>query len=84
MADKTPHLKIVNGHSKKATCPLCQKLAEAPHTPFCSPRCAELDLAKWFTGGYAIPAYEATDDNDVERLLAEHGIKQPTQADKDT
>ena len=84
MADKPLNLKIVKGHLKKATCPLCQKLAEAPYEPFCSQRCAQLDLGKWLTGDYAIPAYEAMDDNDVETLLAAHEIKQPTQADEDT
>ena len=84
MADKPLHLKIVKGHSKKAACPLCQQLAKAPHTPFCSHRCAQLDLGKWLTGDYAIPAYEAMDDNDVETLIAMHEVKQPKQADEDT
>ena len=56
MADKLLHLKIVKGHSQKAACPLCEQPAKAPHTPFCSRRCAQLDLGKWLTGDYAIPA----------------------------
>jgi len=27
-------------------------------TPFCSKRCADVDLSRWFKGGYAIPASE--------------------------
>ena len=84
MAFKPLHLKILNGHSRKAVCPLCQKPSEALHRPFCSRRCSQLDLGKWLTGDYAIPAYEAMDDNDVETLLAAHEIKQPTQPDEDT
>ena len=84
MADKTLRLKIVKGYSQKAACPLCQRPAEILYRPFCSPRCAQLDLGKWLTGDYAIPAYEAMDDNDVETLLAAHEIKQPTQPDEDT
>lgn len=37
-------------------CPICrrQKAVEA-YKPFCSKRCADVDLQRWFTGGYAIP-----------------------------
>ena len=84
MTDKTPHLKIVKGHSKKAACPLCQQLAAAPYAPFCSQRCAQLDLGKWLTGDYSIPAHEAMDDRDVQTLLDAHEVKQATQADEGT
>jgi len=30
--------------------------------PFCSKRCADLDLGQWLTGGYAIPTEEAGPD----------------------
>ena len=84
MAVKPVHLKIVKGHSKKVACPLCQQLAKAPHTPFCSHRCAQLDLGKWLTGGYAIPAHEAMEDSDVETLLAGHESQKSTQVDDDS
>ena len=83
MADKPLHLKIVEKHSKKVMCPSCQQLAEAPHTPFCSRRCAQLDLGKWLTGDYAVPSHEAMEDSDVETLLAAHGSQQVTQADEE-
>ena len=39
-----------------ATCPICrQKPADPKYRPFCSRRCADVDLQRWFTGGYAIP-----------------------------
>ena len=84
MVDKPLHLKIVKGHSQNVTCPLCRQPAEAPHTPFCSRRCAQLDLGKWLTGGYAIPAHEAMEDSDVETLLAAHESQQSTQVDDDS
>ena len=84
MAIKHPHLKIVKGHPQKATCPLCQQPAEALYRPFCSRRCAQLDLGKWLTGGYAIPAHEAMEDSDVETLLAAHESQQSTQVDDDS
>jgi hypothetical protein len=36
-------------------CPLCGKPREARFKPFCSRRCADIDLGRWFKGGYAIP-----------------------------
>jgi tRNA threonylcarbamoyladenosine biosynthesis protein TsaE len=37
-------------------CPICRKpvAAEDEHFPFCSSRCRQVDLGKWFTGQYAI------------------------------
>ena len=84
MVDKPLHLKIVKGHSQKAACPLCEQPAKAPHTPFCSRRCAQLDLGRWLTGEYTIPAHEAMEDSDVEMLLAAHESKLAKQADDDS
>tara|TARA_B100001057_G_scaffold293964_1_gene294043 strand:- start:218 stop:472 length:255 start_codon:yes stop_codon:yes gene_type:complete len=84
MANKPLHLKIVQGHSKKASCPLCQKPVETLHRPFCSRRCAQLDLGKWLTGNYAIPSHEAMEDSDVEKLLATHESQRATLADDDS
>jgi endogenous inhibitor of DNA gyrase (YacG/DUF329 family) len=39
-------------------CPVCQATSDQKHTPFCSPRCADLDLGRWFTGRYAVPVLE--------------------------
>ena len=38
-----------------AKCPLCGKPTDIRFRPFCSKRCADLDLNQWFKGGYAIP-----------------------------
>ena len=84
MVDKPLHLKIVKGHSQKAACPLCEQPAKAPHTPFCSRRCAQLDLGRWLTGEYTIPAHEAMEDSDIEMLLAAHKSQLAKQADDDS
>ena len=84
MVDKPLHLKIVKGHSQNVTCPLRRQPAEAPHTPFCSRRCAQRDLGKWLTGDYTIPAQEAMEDSDVKTLLAAHELQPATQADDDS
>jgi len=39
-------------------CPICSKPADASMLPFCSKRCADVDLQRWFKGSYAIPAAE--------------------------
>ncbi len=43
-------------------CPVCGAGAMAKYEPFCSKRCADVDLHRWLTGSYAIPASE--DDSD--------------------
>ena len=40
-------------------CPICGKPATHDVRPFCSKRCADVDLSRWFKGSYAIPATEA-------------------------
>ena len=84
MVDKPLHLKIVKGDLQKPACPLCDQPAKAPHSPFCSRRCAQLDLGKWLTGDYRVPAHEAMEDNDVEMLLAAHKSQLAKQADDDS
>jgi len=43
---------------RRQTCPICERElpanAEAPHFPFCSPRCKQVDLFRWAEGRYAI------------------------------
>ena len=48
------------------TCPICDKPTDAKYRPFCSRRCADVDLGKWMSGSYAIPS---TDPDDVEEAL---------------
>jgi endogenous inhibitor of DNA gyrase (YacG/DUF329 family) len=40
------------------TCPICGKPTVEKYRPFCSRRCADVDLGRWLTGGYAIPVDE--------------------------
>jgi hypothetical protein len=39
-------------------CPICGRAPDAKLKPFCSKHCADIDLARWLGGGYAIPAEE--------------------------
>lgn len=49
-----------------AICPICKaNEAVEKYRPFCSKRCADLDLQRWFTGGYVLPGEaEIPDDED--------------------
>jgi len=37
------------------SCPICEKETDKTYRPFCSKRCADVDLGRWMTGGYVIP-----------------------------
>lgn len=43
-------------------CAICGKPAKAEHRPFCSRRCADVDLNRWLSGSYALPATPDPDD----------------------
>lgn len=44
--------------ARTSKCPICHKLPEDKYNPFCSKRCADVDLGKWLGGLYAIPVIE--------------------------
>ncbi len=43
---------------KTRACPICGKPATEAAKPFCSKRCADVDLHRWLGGVYAIPAVD--------------------------
>lgn len=53
---------------KMQKCPICGKAGAAnQYRPFCSKRCADLDLGHWLDGSYAVPVQEM-DESDYEEL----------------
>ena len=62
--DKSTHTK---------PCPTCGAPAIFETLPFCSRRCADIDLGRWFQGAYAIPAVDAADDSIIDAELATSG-----------
>ena len=48
-------------------CPICRKPPETAYRPFCSRRCADVDLQRWLTNRYAVPA---ADDDEGAREAA--------------
>jgi len=45
------------------TCPICKRPRVAEHTPFCSDRCRDRDLARWFNEDYALPGPPAAPED---------------------
>lgn len=46
------------GGSGDGRCPICDKPTFSAYRPFCSKRCADVDLGRWLRGDYAIPLPE--------------------------
>ncbi|NOD35426.1 MULTISPECIES: DNA gyrase inhibitor YacG [unclassified Ruegeria] len=43
------------------SCPICGEDTVQKFRPFCSKRCADIDLAKWLNGSYAVPSQREED-----------------------
>ena len=48
-----------------AKCPICGEPAVAEFFPFSSKRCADVDLNRWLSGRYFIPAVESEPDREI-------------------
>lgn len=57
------------------SCPMCAKDSDPKYRPFCSKRCADLDLSKWLTGSYAIASAQDDDDEALSEALDEEARK---------
>ena len=51
-------------------CPICGKPTEQRFRPFCSGRCANVDLNRWLTGSYAVPVVEDEDEDGMQESPA--------------
>ncbi|MEX0301978.1 MAG: DNA gyrase inhibitor YacG [Leisingera sp.] len=50
------------------SCPICGGESQKSYRPFCSKRCADIDLGKWLNGTYSVPSQ---DPEDIENALEE-------------
>ena len=67
-APKQPAAPKSKGIAAKP-CPICAAPRDEKYAPFCSRRCADVDLYRWLKGGYVIPGAPAAggeprDDDD--------------------
>ena len=44
-------------------CPICAKDSDAKYRPFCSRRCADIDLGRWLNESYKVPAAPHDEDD---------------------
>jgi uncharacterized protein len=56
--NKPPAKPRVRG-TKERPCPICGKPRSERYDPFCSKRCADVDLHGWLKGSYVIPGASA-------------------------
>ncbi|PJE26397.1 hypothetical protein SAMN06297129_3740 [Pseudooceanicola antarcticus] len=63
------------------SCPICNRKSDPEIRPFCSARCADVDLARWLSGTYAVPS---TDPDDIETALdaAAEALERPGRPDR--
>ena len=66
MTALTPDGAESAGKYRPRPCPICKKLSLAQYRPFCSARCKQIDLNRWLSGGYSVPAMEP-DDGDFDQ-----------------
>lgn len=59
------------------SCPICAAETAAKYRPFCSRRCADIDLAKWFNGSYAAPSTDSDDTIEVAEAMAKEPPHKP-------
>ena len=56
-------------------CPICGKPRDPKLRPFCSKRCADIDLHRWLSGVYVVPVTE-DEEEDERRQNNEHEDEQ--------
>lgn len=57
------------------SCPICTRDTDAKYRPFCSKRCADVDLARWVNGGYAVPSSAPEDIEEAVQAAQESNHK---------
>ena len=57
-------MRVKEPPAKMAPCPICKRVSTLKYKPFCSKRCADLDLHRWMGGAYAVPGEDGGDKND--------------------
>jgi len=59
-------------------CPICGRAVDARYKPFCSARCANVDLSRWLNESYRIPTKP---DDDEEESASKGEAEEPATSD---
>lgn len=59
-------------------CPICEKEAAKGYRPFCSRRCADVDLGKWLNGSYRVASVREEEPSEAEL------VQNPDNADEES
>lgn len=75
---KAPYAYIVSMRHRTQSpvakpCPICGNPVEQQFRPFCSRRCADVDLHRWLSGAYAVPVAETDEVPEGERNESAEG-----------
>ncbi|MCK0142934.1 DNA gyrase inhibitor YacG [Aliiroseovarius sp. F20344] len=52
-------------------CPICEKDTDPKYRPFCSRRCADVDLGRWLNGSYAMAANSPEDLDEAAEAVSQ-------------
>jgi hypothetical protein len=50
----------------KKVCTICGRPRDPRYDPFCSKRCADVDLYRWLKGGYVIPGSQPAPEGEPD------------------
>jgi hypothetical protein len=56
-------------------CPICGRPRDAKLRPFCSKRCADIDLGRWLRGEYSIPGAPLDEAEEPRSSGEDHEIQ---------
>jgi endogenous inhibitor of DNA gyrase (YacG/DUF329 family) len=65
---------------RQARCAICGKPASERYRPFCSKRCADIDLARWLGGTYVIAGGNTDADEDGDEAASGFPVKDSSNA----
>ncbi|OYQ33719.1 DNA gyrase inhibitor YacG [Niveispirillum lacus] len=64
MSDDPIDLSALRKPKKTAACPICGRAPALEFRPFCSKRCADVDLNRWLGEVYRVPVEDTADDDE--------------------
>ncbi|MEX2296107.1 MAG: DNA gyrase inhibitor YacG [Dongiaceae bacterium] len=63
-ASVKPTRKTARANRSGKGCPICGEPAAERFQPFCSTKCADIDLGRWLTNQYRIPTQEPAEGSE--------------------